>query len=172
MTVRARRETCSSEGNDDTNQFEYKANNSLQIVPTWTITGHAGAEAFSNEIDEYGAASDSTKITQCALYPGLITDVDDRYAVDDQPVAFAWTRCAREMLASLVSWHRTGKTSARRQPVRDAQPTSSTPMSTATSGIRCPAVPHSGQRRRSTAGAGWSAIRLDRLVPFEKCRAP
>ncbi len=84
--------------NNDTNKYEYKGQQlDLQIVPsTWTIKGKlpAGYKPSSNEVDEYDAASDTTKITLNVRYTGhgpLITDVDDSYAVDDQAVAFAWT---------------------------------------------------------------------------------
>jgi penicillin amidase len=84
--------------NNDTNQYEYKGQQlALQIVPsTWTIKGKLpeGYKPSLNEVDEYDAASDTTKITLNVRYTGhgpLLTDVDDSYAVDDQPVAFAWT---------------------------------------------------------------------------------
>ena len=63
---------------------------------TWTITGKVpdGYKPSLNEVDEYDAASNTTKITLNVRYTGhgpLITDVDDSYTVGDQPVAFAWT---------------------------------------------------------------------------------
>jgi penicillin amidase len=84
--------------NSTANQYEYKGQQlDLQIVPsTWTITGKVpeGYQPSLNEVDEYDAASDTTKITLNVRYTGhgpLVTDVDDSYAVNDQPVAFAWT---------------------------------------------------------------------------------
>jgi penicillin amidase len=84
--------------NNDTSQYEYKGQQlDLQTVPsTWTIKGKLpeGYKPSRNEVDEYDAATDTTKITLNVRYTGhgpLITDVDDSYTVDNQPVAFAWT---------------------------------------------------------------------------------
>jgi penicillin amidase len=84
--------------NNDTNQYEYKGQQlDLEIVPsTWTIKGKLpeGYQPSLNEVDEYDAATDTTRITLNVRYTGhgpLITDVDDGYSVDNQPVAFAWT---------------------------------------------------------------------------------
>ncbi len=84
--------------NNDTQQYEYKGQQlDLKIVPsTWTVSGKLpeGYQPSLNEVDEYDAASDTTKITLNVRYTEhgpLITDVDDGYAVDNQPVAFEWT---------------------------------------------------------------------------------
>jgi penicillin amidase len=84
--------------NDDTNTYEYKGQQlDLQIVPsTWTIKGKLpeGYQPSLNEVDEYDPATDTTKITLNVRYTGhgpIVTDVDDGYSVDNQPVAFAWT---------------------------------------------------------------------------------
>ncbi|HTP08161.1 MAG TPA: penicillin acylase family protein, partial [Anaerolineae bacterium] len=84
--------------NNDTGKYEYKGQQlDLQIVPsTWTIKGKVpdGYKPSLNEVDEYDAAANTTKITLNVRYTGhgpLITDVDDSYSVDNQPLAFEWT---------------------------------------------------------------------------------
>jgi penicillin amidase len=84
--------------NNDTNKYEYKGQQrDLQIVPsTWTVKGKLpeGYQPSLNEVDEYDPATDTTKITLNVRYTThgpLITDVDDGYTVNNQPVAFAWT---------------------------------------------------------------------------------
>lgn len=85
----------------DGNQYEYQGQKlDLKIVPeTWTIKGKLPADyqPSRNEVDEYDAATDSTKITLNVRYTRhgpLISDVDaDTAKIGGNPyaVAFSWT---------------------------------------------------------------------------------
>ena len=82
--------------NNDTNKYEYKGQQlDLQIVPsTWTITGKVpdGYKPSLNEVDEYDAASNTTKITLNVRYTRhgpLISDVNTDAAKLDEPVSRA-----------------------------------------------------------------------------------
>ncbi|MFN8595183.1 MAG: penicillin acylase family protein [Anaerolineae bacterium] len=85
----------------DGNQYEYKGQKlDLKIVPeTWTIKGKVpdGYTPSANEVDEYDAASNTTKITlnvRYTVHGPLISDVDADMAKaggGQYAVAFEWT---------------------------------------------------------------------------------